>query len=316
MHLVKVLTIALVGAALAAPASAQMFASDDKMRIIVPFTAGGAVDQIARVIANNIPDAAAIVDNRGGAGGDIGVTAAAKAPPDGKTVLLHTSSHVINPTLRGSAREAAQAFEPIARIGAVKFVLVVRRDLPARSLSEMIAFGKSGGKLSYGSTGPGTALNIAGEMLNNAAGIAAVHIPYRGLNPAFTDLIAGNIDFMVTSVAGVLPHVQAGRIRALATFDAERAEQLPEIQTTVELGFKDLTISNWYGLFVAAAVPAEKRQQLEEMFLKVLRSQVVQDHLTASGVYGVQPAEEFKQAVTAEFALWPVLLRQLGIRLE
>jgi tripartite-type tricarboxylate transporter receptor subunit TctC len=311
----KVLPIALL-VALIAPAQAQLLSSDERMRIIVPFTAGGAVDGIARVIANNLPDTAAIVDNRGGAGGDIGVAAVAKAPPDGKTILLHTSSHIINPTLRGNAREAAQAFEPIARIGAVKFVLVVRRDLPARSLAEMIAFGKSGGKLSYGSTGPGTALHIAGEMLNGAAGLAAVHVPYRGLNPAFTDLIAGNIDLMVTSVAGVLPHVQAGRIRALATFDVERAEQLPDIPTTVELGFKDLTISNWYGLFVAAAVPAGKRSQLEDMFLKVLRSPVVQDHLTAGGVYGVQGAAQFKQAVDAEFALWPALLKQLGIRVE
>jgi tripartite-type tricarboxylate transporter receptor subunit TctC len=302
--------------ALSAPAGAQVLSSEEKMRIIVPFTAGGAVDQIARIIANNVPDTAAIVENRGGAGGDIGVAAAAKAPPDGKTILLHTSSHVINPTLRGNPRETAQAFEPIARIGAVKFVLVVRRDLPARSLPDLIAFGKSGGKLSYGSTGNGTALNIAGEMLNLATGIAAVHVPYRGLNPAFNDLVAGNIDLMVTSVAGVLPHVQSGSIRALATFDAERAEQLPDVSTTVEFGFRDLTISNWYGLFVAAAVPADKRRQLEGMFLNVLRTRGMQEHLTGSGVYGVQTAAEFKRAVDAEFALWPSLLKRLGIRVE
>lgn len=302
--------------ALSAPAGAQVLSSEEKMRIIVPFTAGGAVDQIARIIANNVPDTAAIVENRGGAGGDIGVAAAAKAPPDGKTILLHTSSHVINPTLRGNPRETAQAFEPIARIGAVKFVLVVRRDLPARSLPDLIAFGKSGGKLSYGSTGNGTALNIAGEMLNLATGIAAVHVPYRGLNPAFNDLVAGNIDLMVTSVAGVLPHVQSGSIRALATFDAERAEQLPDVSTTVEFGFRDLTISNWYGLFVVAAVPADKRRQLEGMFLNVLRTRGMQEHLTGSGVYGVQTAAEFKRAVDAEFALWPSLLKRLGIRVE
>lgn len=265
--------------AFATPAVAQTQAPDDRVRIVVPFAAGGAVDQIARIIANNVSDTTVIVENRGGAGGDIGVGLVAKAPPGGKTVLLHTSSHVINPTLRGKSLEAAQAFEPLARIGAVKFVLVVRRDLPAQSLAEFIKLGQSGMNLSYGSTGPGTTLHIAGEMLNHAAGIRAVHVPYRGLNPAFIDLVAGNIDFMVTSVAGILQYVQAGSIRALAAFESERAEQLPEVPTTVELGFKDLTISNWYGLFVASAVPADKRQQLEMMLLKVLRSPAVRTSL-------------------------------------
>ena len=265
--------------AFATPAVAQTQAPDDRVRIVVPFAAGGAVDQIARIIANNVSDTTVIVENRGGAGGDIGVGLVAKAPPGGKTVLLHTSSHVINPTLRGKSLEAAQAFEPLARIGAVKFVLVVRRDLPAQSLAEFIKLGQSGANLSYGSTGPGTTLHIAGEMLNHAAGIRAVHVPYRGLNPAFIDLVAGNIDFMVTSVAGILQYVQAGSIRALAAFESERAEQLPEVPTTVELGFKDLTISNWYGLFVASAVPADKRQQLEMMLLKVLRSPAVRTSL-------------------------------------
>lgn len=301
-------------AVLGAPALAQGLSSEERLRIVVPFTAGGAVDQIARIIAGQVPDS--IVDNRGGAGGDIGVAAVTKAPPDGRTVLLHTSSHVINPTFRGNPGEVAQAFEPIARIGAVKFVLVVRRELPARSLAELVDLGRAGGKLSYGSTGPGTTLHIAGEMLNLATGIAAVHVPYRGLNPALSDLVAGNIDLMVTSVAGVLPHVQKGTIRALATFDAERAEQLRDVPTMPELGFEDLTISNWYGLLVAAAVPAAKRRQLEEMFLKVLRAPSVQEHLAGSGVTGVQTAAEFKRALDFEFALWPTLLRRLRIKVE
>ena len=299
-----------------ANASAQLLGSDQKIRIIAPFAAGGAVDQIARVVAVNMPDGGAIVDNRTGAGGDIGVAAAAKATPDGRTLLLHTSSHVINPTIRGKSKEAAEAFEPLARIGAVKFVLVVRNDLPAKSLSELIALGKSGKDLSYGSTGHGTTLHIAGEMLNQASGLKAVHVPYRGLNPAFTDILGGQIDYIITSVTGVLPYVQTGKVRALAVFEAERAEQLPEIPTTGELGFPNLILSNWYGIFTQAAVPPERRKDLEATLMQVLRSPKVREQMLAAGVTDPQNAADFKKSVDADFARWPKLLSGMSIKLD
>lgn len=315
MHAAPALLTALV-LAFSATAAAQTAPSDERMRIVVPFAAGGAVDQIGRLIANSVPDNAMIVENRTGAGGDIGVSAVAKAPPDGNTILLHTSSHVINPTLRGKAEEIAATFEPVARVGAVKFALVVRSDLPARTLADMVALAKSGTSLSYGSTGHGTTLHIAGEMLKEAAGFKAVHVPYRGLNPAFTDMISGQIDFMVTSIIGVQPYVASGKFRALATFDAERSEQLPDVPTTVELGYKDLTISNWYGLFVPAAVPADKRHQIEDMLLAVIRSPAVQAQMSKAGVTGVQTAAQFKAALDAEFTRWPGQLQRLGIKAQ
>jgi tripartite-type tricarboxylate transporter receptor subunit TctC len=290
--------------------------ADDRTRMVVAFAAGGAVDQIARIIANNVRNTTIVVENRGGGGGDIAMNLVAKAPPDGKTVLLHTSSHVINPTLRGKADEVSQAFEPIARVGAVKFVLVVRKDLPAQTLQELIALGRSGAKLSYGSTGPGTALHIAGEMLNQAGGFQAVHVPYRGLNPGFIDLVAGNIDFMITSVIGVLQYVQTGQIRALAVFEAERSAQLPDVPTTAELGFKELTLSNWYGLFAPAGISAEKLAQLEGMFVSTLKSPQVNDQLSRLGVDGVQSHEEFKRSVNADFARWPAILKKMTIKAE
>jgi tripartite-type tricarboxylate transporter receptor subunit TctC len=263
-----------------------------------------------------MPDGAAMVDNRTGAGGDIGVTAVAKAVPDGNTVLLHTSSHVINPALKGRSQEIMQAFEPIARIGAVKFALVVRDGLPARSLADLIALGKSGTPLSYGSTGHGTTLHIAGEMLKEATGLKAVHVPYRGLNPAFTDLLSGQIDFMITSIIGVLPHVESGGLRALAIFDDERAAQLAAVPTTVELGYKQLMISNWYGLFAPAAVPVDRRRDVEDRLLKVIRLPSVHERLSKAGVDGVQPAAEFKKAVKEEFARWPAEFKRLGIQAQ
>jgi tripartite-type tricarboxylate transporter receptor subunit TctC len=217
----RIVTLLLTASAILASANANaQLGSDQKIRIIAPFSAGGAVDQVTRIIANNMPDGGAIVENRTGAGGEIGVNAAAKATPDGRTLLLHTSSHVINPTIRGKAKEVAEAFAPLAKVGSVKFVLVVRSDLPAKSLKELIALAKSGKNLTYGSTGHATTLHIAGEMLNDAAGIKAVHFPYRGLNPAFTDILAGQIDYLLTSVTGVLPHVRAGMVRPLAVFES------------------------------------------------------------------------------------------------
>ncbi len=316
MRIVRVWLAALVVVTSGSAFAQSVTSADDRMRMVVAFAAGGAVDQLARIIANNVRDTTIVIENRGGAGGDLAVNIVAKSPPDGKTVLLHTSSLVINPTLRGKADEAAQAFEPIARIGAVKFVVVVRKDLPARTLKELIALGRSGAKLSYGSTGPGTVLHIAGEMLNQTGGFQAVHVPYRGLNPAFIDLVAGNIDFMITSVTGVLQYVETGSILALATFDAERSEQLPDVPTTVELGFKELTLSNWYGLLAPAGITAEKRAQLESLFLTALKSPPVSAQLSKLGVYGVQSADEFKKSVNADFARWPVLLKQLNIKAE
>jgi tripartite-type tricarboxylate transporter receptor subunit TctC len=197
----------------------------DQLKIIVPFAAGGAVDHIARILANNLPDnIIPVVENRSGAGGDIGASMVANTQPDGATVLLHTSSLVINAVARGKAREVEKQFEPLARVGEVKFVLVVRSSLPPKSLDEFVAYARAGHQLSFGSTGPSTTLHIAGEMLNDAFALKTVHVPYRGLSPAFTDLISGNIDFMVTSLTGILPYIQDGQMRALAVFGDQRAD--------------------------------------------------------------------------------------------
>jgi tripartite-type tricarboxylate transporter receptor subunit TctC len=274
------------------------------------------VDQVARIIAAGMPsDMTVIVENRGGAGGDIGVVAAAKAAPDGKTVLLHTSSLVINPIVKGTSAEAERMFEPILRIGETKFVLVVPAKHPAQTFAEFIA-GAKGNRLSYASTGPGTTLQIAAEMLKEAAGFSAIHVPYRGLSPAFNDLLAGNVDFMVTSVAGVLPFVKSGTLRPLATFNEKRAVELPQIPTTGELGYSDLKISNWYGLFIAAATPLEKRMELEATFAQILHSARVKDQLAQAGITGVETAKEFKANLALEFTAYRQIVKRLGIVIQ
>jgi tripartite-type tricarboxylate transporter receptor subunit TctC len=301
-----------VGVCSATPMFAQ--SGKDQLKIIVPFAAGGAVDHIARILANNLPDnITPVVENRSGAGGDIGASIVANTQPDGATVLLHTSSLVINAAARGKAREVERQFEPLARVGEVKFVLVVRSSLPLKSFEEFVAYARAGHELSFGSTGPGTTLHIAAEMLNDAFALKTVHIPYRGLSPAFTDLLSGNIDFMVTSLTGILPYVESGRMRALAVFGDERAEHLPGVPNTAELGYVALNISNWYGLFSSSQVQAERRQLLEMLFLKTLGKADVQQRLAAEGVSGIQDAVTFKKALTKEWEQTPQILARLKI---
>jgi tripartite-type tricarboxylate transporter receptor subunit TctC len=289
---------------------------EEPLKIIVPFAAGGAVDQVARIIAAGMPsDMTVIVENRGGAGGEIGVIAAAKAVPDGKTVLLHTSSLVINPIVKGTSAEAERMFEPILRVGETKFVLVVPAKHPKQTLAEFVA-GAKDNRLTYASTGPGTTLQIAAEMLKEAAGFNAVHVPYRGLSPAFTDLLAGNVDFMVTSVTGVLPYVKSGTLRALATFNETRAEELPQVPTTGELGYSGLKISNWYGLFVASGTPVEKRMELEAAFAQAVGSVRLKEQLAQSGIAGVESAKEFKANLAQEFTAYRQIVKRLGIVIQ
>jgi len=184
--------MAVVSAATALPVAAQPASRKEQLKIIVPFAAGGAVDHIARVIANNLPEGITpIVENRSGAGGDIGASIVANSSPDGNTVLLHTSSLVINAAARGKAIEVERQFAPLARVGEVKFVLVIRGTLPPATFDEFVSYARQGHKLSFGSTGPGTTLQIAGEMFNDAFNLKTVHVPYRGLSPAFTDLLSG-----------------------------------------------------------------------------------------------------------------------------
>lgn len=290
---------------------------EEPLKIIVPFTAGGAVDQVARIVAAGVPkETTVVVENRGGAGGEIGVAAAARAAPDGKTVLLHTSSFVINPIVKGTSEDAENAFEPLLRIGETKFVLVVPSKSSAKTLQEFVSEAKASKKLTYASTGAGTTLQIAAEMLKDAAGLSAVHVPYRGLNPAFMDLLAGNVDFMVTSLTGILPYVKNGTLRPLATFNQSRAEELPDVPTTAELGYPGLKISNWYGLFITSTTPVEKRRELEALFKQVLDTPRVQEQLVKAGVTGPENAGKFKTDLTREFVEYRKIVKALGISIE
>jgi tripartite-type tricarboxylate transporter receptor subunit TctC len=294
----------------------------ETIRVVIPYAPGGALDPIARILVNGLgklrPSDSIIVENIGGAGGIIGMNTVAKAAPDGRTLLFSPSGNVvISPSLQANLPyDAATAFEPIALVGSVKTALIVRSGIDVKSVAELIALAKGGAQLTFGSPGSGTSPHISGELLNHAAGIAITHVPFRGLGPALNNLLGGHIDMITTSVIGVLPYVENKTARALAVFDTERSEQLPDVSTTVELGFPDLVMPQWYALLAPAGLPADVRNTLEAQVLTVLRSPDVVAQLAVSGVAGPQGAGELRTLLNSEFKRWPALIPKLGIKAE
>ena len=293
-------------------------AAADTIRIVIPYAPGGALDPLARILANGLgkvrPGDAIVVENIGGAGGIVGMNTVAKAPADGRTFLFSPSGNiVISPCLQQTPYDVTKAFEPVALLGSVKSAMIVRESLGVRTLSELIALSKKGTKLTYGSPGIGTSPHISGAILNHAAGINITHVPYRGLGPALNDIVGGHIDAITTSVIGVLPYVQGGTARALATFDTERSDRLPDVPTTVELGFPDLVMPQWYGLLAPAGLPADVRKAFEAQVLAVLRSPEVVKQLATSGVADPKGTMELQAILDADFKKWPALLPKLGI---
>jgi tripartite-type tricarboxylate transporter receptor subunit TctC len=291
----------------------------DTIRVVIPFAPGGALDPLARIFVNGWsklrPADSIIVENIGGAGGVLGMSTVAKAAPDGRTLLFSPSGPVvISPFLQKNLPyDAPTAFDALVQVGSVKSALIVRASLEAQTLAELVALAKGGAKLTFGSTGPGTSPHISGELLNHAAGISITHVPFRGLGPALNNLLGGHIDIIVTSVIGVLPYTEVKTARALATYDTERSVQLPDVPTTVELGYPDLVMPQWYGLLGPAGMPAEVKRTIESQILSVLRSPEVVAQLSSSGVAGPKGADEFRALLDAEFKRWRVLIPKLGI---
>jgi tripartite-type tricarboxylate transporter receptor subunit TctC len=294
----------------------------ETIRIVIPYAPGGALDPIARIIANGWsklrPADSIVVDNIGGAGGIVGMSTVAKAAPDGRTLLFSPSGNiVISPSLQPNLPyDVATAFEPIVLVGSVKSALIVRATLDAKTLPELVALAKGGARLTFGSPGPGTSPHISGELLNHAAGIQMIHVPFRGLGPALNNLLGGHIDVITTSVIGVLPYGEAKTARALAIFDTERSDRLPAVPTTVELGYPDLVMPQWYGLLAPAGLAPDTRRTIETQILAVLRSPEIEAQLAASGVAGPEGADAFKRLLDAELKRWPVLIPKLGIKPE
>jgi tripartite-type tricarboxylate transporter receptor subunit TctC len=300
--------------------SGAALAQSDTVKIIVPFAAGGPADQVARIISTPLGLAlgkTVVIDNRGGAGGVIGVAAVAKSPADGSTLLLTTSSFVLSagttPNLPYNPRKD---IEPVYLLGEVQTLLAVRNSLGVNNLNELVAKAKGGNKLNYGSTGMGGTMHIGAELFAKAANAPMVHIPYKGAAPALTDLIAGNVDLVNADVPILRAYVKDGRVKPIAIYDTKRSPHLPDVPTSVEAGLPSLQMSNWYGVLVPAATPLEVRRKLEDALARVVRQPEIAARLNEAGFINPRDMAGFKAKLDADFERWLPWLKEANIRAE
>ena len=304
---------------LATPALAQTRPT----RIIVPFPPGGFVDILARPLAAKLQtlfNAPFIVENRGGAGGNIGAEAVARAEPDGHTLMLSPIGPLsLNMWLFPSlSYDPRTAFAPISLVVRSPKVFCVPPGRPWRSLGELIEAARAApGQLSAGSAGNGSSLHIALELFNRAAGVQITHVPYRGAAPAITDLVAGRLDLIIDNVPNILGQLRAGAVRPLATATPERMPQLPEVPTTAEAGLPGFLFGTWFGLVAPAGTPAPLVQRISAAVDDALRDPEVGGRFTEQGAVlaGGSP-ENFAQFLDAERTRLEPLIRGAGIRAD
>jgi tripartite-type tricarboxylate transporter receptor subunit TctC len=313
-------------AALLAPltAFAQAWPAAKPLRMVIPFPAGGATDIIGRLVAQKLTGALGqqvVVDNKPGAGGTIGADLVAKAPADGYTILMATSStHSIGPALGTRIPyDAFKDFAPVALVANAPSVLVVGQSFPATTAQELVALlKKNPGKYNFGSSGIGTYPHLAAEMLKlRAGGLFVVHIPYRGTGLVITDLVAGQIGFLMDSIVSAQPHIRDGRVRALAVSGTRRSGSLPNVPTFAEAGVPGMDFSNWFGVFAPAGTPAEVVARLNRELNAIVRSPEVAELLARSGA---EPAgstpEQFAKIYRDEYENWKVVIQRAGIKAE
>jgi tripartite-type tricarboxylate transporter receptor subunit TctC len=292
------------------------------IRFVVPYPPGGGTDVVARIL--NEPLAAElgqpiIIDNRGGAAGNVGTDIVAKAPADGYNILFTLSSHTINPKLYDKLPfDVEKDFVPISLAAMIPQILVVHPSVPANNVKELIALAKAQpGKLNYASVGTGSPGHIAGELFKLRTGIDIVHIPYKGGGPAVTDTIGGQVQLLFVSMPAAWQFVKAGRLKAIAVTSARRSATAPEVPTFLESGVPDFVVDSWYGALAPAKVPPAIVARLNAAFVKVLDLPQVKEKLMAQGAEAAAstPAE-FDRVIKDELAKWEYVIRAANIKPE
>ena len=300
------------------------------IRFIVPFAAGGGNDNVARLVGKRLADSLGqpvVIDNRPGAGGVLGAELAAKAAPDGYTLFLGgVGSHAINPNLHERLPyDPIKDFAPIVLLASAPLILVVHPSVPADSIREFIALARSNtalarskpGQLNYASNGNGSSSHLAAVMFEVMAGVSMVHVPYKGLSPALTDLLSGRVQLMFSSVVAILPHIKAGKLRGLAVTAGKRLSSMPELPTVAESGLTGYEASSWYGVLAPAGTPGEIVAKLNAGMVKALEQPEVRNSLLAEGAEPVGGTpEQFAAHIRSEMERLGKLIREAKIRLE
>jgi tripartite-type tricarboxylate transporter receptor subunit TctC len=321
---------ALGAATLAAAVPRAVLAQAKPLRFIVPYPPGGPLDIVARSLAEKVKESlgVVIVENRAGAGGNIGADAAAKSPPDGTTIVMGAvATHAINPWLYAKMPyDPIRDFTPITGVARVPNVLVMSPAVAARlgiaSVADLVAYAKKNpGKLNYGSGGTGSAGHLAGEMFKAQAGVYMVHIPYAGGNPAQLALLAGQVDLNFDNLAAASANIKAGKLKALAVTTATRSSAMPDVPTIAEsgakLGLARFDIDTWFGIFAPANLPAEATARLNKAFVDALASPELRARL--ANLYAEPMAmapDRFAAFVKAELAKYQPLVKASGARVE
>ena len=296
---------------------------DRPVRFVVGFTPGGPSDILARAVGQKLGERwgqQVVVENRPGAGGNLAAEVVAKSAPDGYTWLLGNNSilatnHALYKKL---SYDPLKDFAPVALVAVQPNILVVHPDVPAKSLQELVEFlKKNPGKLNYASSGAGAAAHLAGELFRSMAGVDIVHVPYKGAQPALTDLIAGHAQLMFATSASVIPYMKAGRLRALAVTTAQRSPSVPELPTVAEAGLPGFEATTWHGVVVPAATPAAVVQQLNRDVNAALKEKDLSERLAGLGAEVLTGSpQDFADYIAREIPKWTKVVRDSGARAD
>ena len=292
------------------------------VKIIIGFPAGGPLDTHARVLADQLTKILGqpvVIDYKPGAGGTIGADFVSKSAPDGYTLLMaNTGTMVINPFIYKNSYETLRDFTPIARTAQQPLALVVSPAVPAKTLGEFIAYAKANpGKLNYGSAGTGGISHLVPEMLQTATGMQIVNVPYKGSAPAFTDLLAGQVQFIAESIPQVAQYVKIGKVRALAMTGSERNAAIPEVPTMKEAGVKDFEVVGFYGVLAPPKLPTDVTTILTQAFQKALASEEVRTRMISQGADPAYlDAASFSTYLKTELGRWGAAVKKAGVKLD
>jgi tripartite-type tricarboxylate transporter receptor subunit TctC len=295
--------------------------STKPIRMIVPTAPGGSTDVVARIIGAALGarlGTQVVIDNRGGAGGAIGVETAAKAAPDGHTLLLVSASHMTLPILRKSAYDPVKSFVPIAKLASVYLVLVVHPGVEANSVPELIALAKrKPGALNFSGSGPGAHVTMATELFKSMAGLDIVIVEYKSGGPAVIDLLGGHTQAMLATIPSVLPHIRSNKLRALATGGAERSKLMPDLPTIDKAGVPGYATVQWHGIVAPLGMPQRLVERLHAELKATLAPEQAGKKLIAAGVeIDYLPPVEFGAFMRREMAMWAALVRKANIRIR
>ena len=307
---------------MAAPAQAADAYPTRPIRLLVPFAPGGGSDTTARILTPKLHEVmgqAWVVDNRGGAGGNLAAEIVAKASPDGYTVFLGFNTILtVNPTLYKLPFSMEKDFAPVTLLATAQYIMVVHQSVAANNLKEFIALAKQKpGAFNFSSGGAGTPLHLAAELFSKRAGIKMTHIPYKGGGPAAAALLGGEVQVLFASIASSLPHVKSGRLKAFATTGTRRSKVAPELPTMIEQGFPGFDVGSWYAFLAPANTPAAIVRRLRDESLKVVAMPEVQQSLSRQGMEAeTSTPQELAARIKSESATWAQVIKEAGIKGE